>query len=76
MVYIAGSDYVQTSMQLDFSAATGNSELCVNVATVENNQFESEEQFRANLQDANNLPRLTVQPNQATVTIEDNDGKL
>ena len=72
MYGLAGSDYITTSRQLDFSAS--NVEICTNVSTVEDDMFEDDEQFRATLDDIGNLPRLTVQPDEATVTIENDDG--
>ena len=67
----AGSDYVTTRQQLDFSAS--DTEICVDVDTVENNLFEDDEQFGATLVAFGNIPRLTVQPAQATVNIMDDD---
>lgn len=69
----AGSDYTAISRQLDFSA--GTTEQCVSVATTEDNILEEEEQFRATLTNVGNIPRLTVQPDESTVTIPDDDGR-
>ena len=65
----AGSDYFTTSRQLEFDPA--NTERCVDVQTVEDTVFESPEQFRALL--TGEVARLTISPNIATVTIEDDD---
>ena len=62
-----GSDYITTSRQLDFSVS--NDEICTNVNTVEDDVFEDDEQFRATLVGIGNLPRLTIQPDEATVNI-------
>ena len=63
----AVSDYITTSRQLDFSAS--NVEICTDVNTVEDDVFEDDEQFGATLDAIGNLPRLTVQPDEATVNI-------
>ena len=73
MCVSAGSDYFATSRQLDFSASTGTNPMCVDVDTIENGLFEETEQFIATL--TGNLPRLTVEPDEATVIILDDDGE-
>lgn len=51
---------------------SANMEVCVEVATTEDDVFEDTEQFLGILSD--NLPRLTVDPDSATVTVRDDDG--
>ena len=47
--------------------------MCVDVVTQEDDVFEETERFFAQL--SGNLPRLTVEPARATVTILDDDGQ-
>ena len=65
----AGSDYFTTNRQLEFDPA--NTEWCVDVQTVEDTVFENPEQFRALL--TGEVARLTISPDIATVTIEDDE---
>ena len=65
-----GDDYTFTQRQLVFNSA--NMEVCVEVATVGDVIFEETEQFLGIL--SGNLPRLTVDPDSATVTIPNDDG--
>ena len=69
---LAGNDYQTTNQQLDFSPRA--LEQCVNVPTIDNNVVESLEDFFATL--TGSLPRLTVSPRMATVTIEDEEGEV
>ena len=69
---LAGDDYQTTNQQLDFSP--GALEQCVDVPTINDNVVESPENFFATL--TGSLPRLTVSPRMATVTIEDEDGEV
>ena len=46
----------------------------MDVNTVEDDVFEDDEQFGVTLVTIGNLPRLTVQPDEATVNIENDDG--
>ena len=69
IIVAGGNDYTFIDRQLVFNSA--DTEVCVDVATTEDSTFEPMEQFLAIL--SGNLPRLTVDPDQATVTIQDDD---
>lgn len=58
-----------TTRRLDFNA--DNTELCVDVTTTEDNIREEEEEFSGTLNVIGNVPRLTVQPGDITVTVTD-----
>ena len=60
-----------------FTATNQDSEQCVDIATVENTVVEDASTFNLQLQIVNTEDtRILVDPSQATVTVEDNDGKL
>lgn len=73
-VISAATDYTATTRRLDFNA--DNTELCVDVTTTEDDiREEAEEEFSGTLTVIGNIPRLTVEPDEATVTVTDDDGR-
>ena len=58
---------------MDFSFAPGDTSDCADVIIADDTILEAQEQFTTTLQ--GNIDRVTLDPDLATVTIGDNDGK-
>ena len=73
-VFSAATDYTETIRELDFNVEV--TEVCINVPTTEDDIREvAEEEFSGSLINSENVPRLTIEPDEATVTITDDDGR-
>ncbi len=68
----APEDYWETMVQLVFSP--GQTKQCTNITIVDDGDLEGAEDFEATL--STTVDRVVLDPEMATITIGDNDGKL
>ena len=74
MLSTAGSDYINTVMELTFNAAVRR--LVVRVPIIQDSISELDERFRANLVLVkDNEINVQIDPDEVEVKIEDDDGK-
>ena len=76
---MAPGDYIEIPPPPQLPVFTlANPQRCFDVIITDDNRYEPDEQFTVllmNLDDQTNFPRVMVNPDVATVIIEDDDGK-
>ena len=73
--YIAGDDYTESTGDFTFTSANQAIPQCLNVPIIDDSVVEGSETFLGLLSNTDNIPRLTLDPQQTTITIADDESK-